>query len=67
MGDLRITLLGRRVMEVLNGKSPINDRESAGIIGGTTHRREVGPGPLVLQGDHGKVSYRDSVLTLAAQ
>ena len=60
-----ITLLGRFVTVVLNGKTIIDDKEIPGITGGALHSREGEPGPLLLQGDHGKVSYRNIVLTPA--
>ncbi len=62
-----ITLLGRFVTVVLNGKTVIDDKEIPGITGGALHSREAEPGPLVLQGDHGKVSYRNIVLTLVVK
>ncbi len=62
-----ITLLGRYVTVVLNGKTIINDQEIPGITGGALHSREGEPGPLLLQGDHGKVSYRNIVLTPAIE
>jgi len=62
-----ITLLGRYVTVVLNGKTVIDDKEIPGITGGALDSREAEPGPLVLQGDHGKVSYRNIVLTPAVK
>jgi hypothetical protein len=62
-----ITLLGRYVTVVLNGKTIIDDKEIPGITGGALNSREGEPGPLLLQGDHGKVSYRNIVLTPAIQ
>ena len=58
-----ITLVGRRVTVVLNGKTIICDREIPGITGGALDSREGEPGPLLLQGDHGPVEYRNIVLT----
>jgi hypothetical protein len=58
-----ITLLGRYITVVLNGKTVINDKEIPGITGGALHSREGEPGPLMLQGDHGAVSFRNIVLT----
>ena len=58
-----ITLLGRYVTVVLNGKTIIDDKEIPGITGGAIDSREAEAGPLLLQGDHGKVSYRNIVLT----
>jgi len=58
-----ITLTGRRVTVVLNGKTIICDREIPGITGGALDSREGAPGPLLLQGDHGPVEYRNILLT----
>jgi hypothetical protein len=62
-----ITLLGRYVTVVLNGKTIIDDKEIPGITGGALNSREAEPGPLLLQGDHGKVSYRNIVLIPAVE
>lgn len=62
-----ITLLGRYLTVALNGKTIINDKEIPGITGGALHSRESEPGPLLLQGDHGKISYRNIVLTPAIE
>ncbi len=62
-----ITLLGRYVTVVLNGKTIIDDKEIPGITGGALHSREAEPGPLLLQGDHGKISFRNIVLTPAVE
>jgi len=58
-----ITLLGRYVTVVLNGRTVINDKEIPGITGGALDSNEGEPGPLTLQGDHGKVSFRNILLT----
>jgi hypothetical protein len=58
-----ITLLGRYITIILNGKTVINDQEMPGITGGALHSREGEPGPLMLQGDHGAVSFRNIILT----
>jgi hypothetical protein len=62
-----ITLLGRYVTVVLNGKTVIDDKEIPGTTGGAIDSREAEAGPLLLQGDHGKVSYRNIVLTPAVE
>ena len=62
-----ITLLGRYVTVALNGKTIIGDKEIPGITGGALHSREGEPGPLLLQGDHGKISFRNIVLTPAVE
>ena len=62
-----ITLLGRYVTVVLNGETIIDDKEIPGITGGALHSREDDPGPILLQGDHGKISFRNIVLTPAEE
>ena len=58
-----ITLLGRFVTVVLNGKTIIENQEIPGITGGALDSREAEPGPIFLQGDHGRILYRNLVLT----
>lgn len=60
-----ITLVGRRVTVVLNGKTILHDAEIPGITGGALDSREGEPGPLMLQGDHGQISFRKVVVTPA--
>ena len=60
-----ITLVGRMITVVLNGKTVICDREIPGITGGALDSDEASPGPLFLQGDHGPVDFRSIVLTPA--
>ena len=60
-----ITLLGRTVTVVLNGKTIIDRQEIPGITGGALDSREAEPGPIFLQGDHGRVLYRNLLLTPA--
>lgn len=61
--SLDITLVGRRVTVVANGKTIVCDREIPGITGGAIDSDEGAPGPILLQGDHGPVEYRRIVLT----
>jgi hypothetical protein len=58
-----ITLIGRRATIVLNGRTIVNDAEIPGITGGALDSNEGAPGPLMLQGDHGKLSFRRIVVT----
>lgn len=58
-----ITLIGRRVTIVLNGKSVITDQVIPGITGGALDSNEGAPGPILLQGDHTAVEYRNIRLT----
>ena len=60
-----ITLIGRRVTVVLNGRTIIADQTIPGITGGALDSDEGLPGPIFLQGDHGPVAYRNIVITPA--
>jgi len=60
-----ITLVGRRATVVLNGRTIVQDAEIPGITGGALDSDEGSPGPLLLQGDHGKIAFRNVVLTPA--
>jgi hypothetical protein len=60
---LDVTLVGRRATVALNGKTIICDAEIPGITGGALDSREGEPGPLLLQGDHGPVEFRNMTIT----
>ncbi len=60
-----ITLVGRRVTVVLNGKTIVCDQTIPGITGGALDSDEGAPGPVYLQGDHGAVQYRNLRITPA--
>jgi hypothetical protein len=51
---------------VLNGKTILDNIYVDGITGGAINPFEGEPGPLMLQGDHGKVRFRNIVLTPAS-
>ena len=53
-----ITLIGRRVSVVANGKTIICDQIIPGITGGALDSQEGLPGPIMIQGDHGPVEFR---------
>lgn len=63
--SMDVTLVGRMLTLVLNGTTVICDREIPGITGGALDSAEGEPGPLLLQGDHGPVDYRNVVITPA--
>ena len=60
-----VTLIGRMVTVVGNGKTIICNQEIPGITGGAINSKEGEPGPLLLQGDHGPIEYRNIVITPA--
>ena len=60
-----ITFVGRKLTVVLNGKTIQDGVTVEGITGGAINPYEDEPGPLMLQGDHGKVRFRNIVVTPA--
>ena len=61
--EMDMTLYKRHLTVVLNGKTIIKNQPVKGVTGGALTSDEFSPGPIYLQGDHGKVSYRNIVLT----
>jgi hypothetical protein len=61
-----ITLVGRTITVVQNGKTIIDNQEIPGITGGALDSHEELPGPIYLQGsEEGYVAYRNIVVTPA--
>ena len=60
-----ITLVGRLVTIVFNGKTVICRSEIPGITGGAIDSQEGEPGPIYLQGDYRAIEYRNIVITPA--
>lgn len=60
-----ITLVGRMLTLVANGKTVISNQEIPGITGGALDSNEGEAGPLYIQGDHGPVEYRNIIITPA--
>jgi hypothetical protein len=58
-----ITLVGRMVTLIANGKTVICNREIPGITGGAIDSKEAEAGPLLIQGDHGPIEYRNIIIT----
>ena len=63
--SMDVTLVGRMLTLDLNGTNVICNREIPGITGGAIDSAEAEPGPLLLQGDHGPVDYRNIAITPA--
>jgi len=57
-----IEIVGRQIGVTLNGKKIVHGILD-GITGGAINPFEGEPGPLMLQGDHGKVRFRNIVVT----
>ena len=58
-----ITLYKRHLTVVLNDIKIIDNQPVLGVTGGALTADESKPGPIYLQGDHGRVLYRNMVLT----
>ena len=60
-----ITLVGRMVTVVANGKTIISNQAIPGITGGALDSKEGEAGPILFQGDHGPIDFRNIVITPA--
>lgn len=60
-----VTLVGRTVTVVANGKSVITAQIIPGITGGAIDSKEGEPGPIMIQGDHGPIEFRNITITPA--
>jgi len=58
-----VTLVGRILTVVFNGKEVICRQEIPGITGGALDSNEGEPGPIFLQGDHGPIEFRNIMIT----
>lgn len=58
-----ITFSGRMVSVIANGKQIICNQEIPGITGGALNSTEGEPGPIMLQGDHEPIEYRNIIIT----
>jgi len=61
--DYDITLIGRRITIVANGKEIITNQNIPGMTGGALDNNEAEAGPFMIQGDHGPVEFRSVVVT----
>ena len=63
-----ITLIGRMITVVQNGKTIIENHEIPGITGGALDSHEESPGPIYLQGsEDNHDAYRNFVITPAKE
>lgn len=56
--SLEATIVGNRVTVILNGMKVHDNAAIEGITGGALDANELQPGPIMIQGDHGKVWFR---------
>lgn len=61
--EYNITLIGRRVTIIANGKEVITNQNIPGMTGGALDNKEAEPGPIFIQGDHGPIEFRSIVIT----
>lgn len=60
-----ITLVGRTVTIVRNGKTTVDHQEIDGITGGAMNANEADPGPFYIQGDHtGGLMFRNITVSV---
>ena len=60
-----VTLTGRLVTLSVNGVNVICNQEIPGITGGAINSNEGEPGPIMIQGDHGSIEFRNILITPA--
>ncbi|MEO5819945.1 MAG: DUF1080 domain-containing protein [Vicinamibacteraceae bacterium] len=60
---MEAVIVGNKVTVTLNGQKVHDNATIQAITGGALDANETQPGPIMLQGDHGKVSYRKVTVT----
>ncbi|HEY6402548.1 MAG TPA: family 16 glycoside hydrolase, partial [Blastocatellia bacterium] len=60
---MEATIVGNRLTVILNGKKVHDNIVIDGITGGALDSKESETGPIMIQGDHGRVSFRKVVVT----
>ena len=60
-----IILIGRLVTLAVNGKTVICNQVIPGITGGALDSSEGDPGPILIQGDHGAIDFRNILIIMA--
>ncbi|MEY4166664.1 MAG: hypothetical protein RIR52_488 [Acidobacteriota bacterium] len=60
---LEVVIVGNRLSVTLNGRRVHDNIVIDGITGGALDSREGSPGPIMIQGDHGKVTFRRITVT----
>jgi hypothetical protein len=60
---MEAVIVGNKVTVTLNGQKVHDNATIQAITGGALDADETAPGPLLIQGDHNRVSYRRIVIT----
>ena len=62
--SIDITMVGRRITVVVNGKAVIVDQIIPGITGSAIDSDEASPGPIMLQGEETRVEFRNITISV---
>jgi hypothetical protein len=60
---MEATVVGNKITVVLNGKKVHDNATLEAVTGGAIDANELEPGPIMIQGDHEKVTYRKVTVT----
>ncbi|MBA2356570.1 MAG: DUF1080 domain-containing protein [Acidobacteria bacterium] len=60
---LEALVVGNHITATLNGKKVHDNAVLPAITGGARDNDELAPGPIMIQGDHSRVSFRKLVIT----
>lgn len=60
---LEAVIVGNRLTATLNGKKVHDNALIPAVTGGAMDNDELAPGPIMIQGDHSRVSFRKLVIT----
>ena len=64
--SIDITMVGRRITVVVNGKTVIAEQIVPGITGSAIDADEAAPGPIMLQGEESRVEFRNIRISVPA-
>ncbi|HEX8692227.1 MAG TPA: serine hydrolase [Longimicrobium sp.] len=62
--SIDITMVGRRITVVVNGRTVISDQIVPGITGSAIDGDEAAPGPIMLQGEENPIEFRNITLSV---
>jgi 3-keto-disaccharide hydrolase len=62
--SIDITLVGRRITVVVNGRTVIADQDIPGVTGSAIDSDEAAPGPIMLQGEERRVEFRNITIAV---
>ena len=61
--SIDITLVGRRITIVVNGKTVIANQIIPGVAGSAIDSDEAAPGPIMLQGEEAPAEFRNITIS----